>query len=147
MKRPRVSDDDLVLEFCDVFRASGSLRSACLAVANLAKRTRRPISRVFHPAVVETARYYGMTVAELLGDDLHREASEPRQVAMWVARQGGISWPKLGLAFDRDAQVVRYGCKRVERNPELLADGREILARVGVSTARVLAVLERREAA
>ena len=71
----------------------------------------------------------------------------PRQVAMWVARQLGWTWPKLGLAFERDPQVVRFGCQRVERNPELLAAGREILARVQVAQARLLAVLEGRAAA
>ena len=71
----------------------------------------------------------------------------PRQVAMWVARQLGGTWPKLGLAFERDPQVVRFGCQRVEHNPELLTAGREILARVPVAQARLLAMLEGRAAA
>ena len=142
----RVSDDDLVLEFADVFRASGSLRSAVVAVANLAKRKRRRISHVFPPAVVETARYFGATVDDILGDGRTSDITDKRHVAMWVARKLGQSWPKLGRAFDRDASTVRYACLRVERNPELQVAGEEILARVEASTRQLVEALDRRAA-
>ena len=142
----RVSDDDLVLEFTDVFRASGSLRSAVIAVANLAKRKRRLISRVFPPAVVETARYFGVAVEDILGDGRAGDITDKRHVAMWVARKLGQSWPKLGRAFDRDASTVRYACQRVEHAPKLRAAGEEILVRVAVSTQRLVRALDRRAA-
>jgi chromosomal replication initiation ATPase DnaA len=142
----RISDDDLVLEFCDIFRASGSLRSAVIAVANLAKRKRRLISLVFPPAVVETARYFGVTADDILGDSRASDIADKRHVAMWVARNLGQSLPKLGRAFDRDASTVRYACLRVERSPELRAAGDEILARVQASTRRLVEALDRRAA-
>lgn len=146
-RRPLISDDDLVLEFADVFRASGSLLSAVLAVANMARRKRRTIVQIFAPTVVETARYFGVEPAVILGDARESDASEPRHVAMWVGRQLGGSWPKLAREFERDPSTVRSACARVERNPELLRMGQEILERVLVSRGRLAAALGRKAAA
>ena len=141
--RRLISDDDIVLEWLDAFRASGSIRSACLAVANMARRKRRTIAQVFPPAVVEAARYFGLAPDVLLSDDRAAAVSDPRHVAMWVGRRLGGSTPKLGVAFHRDTSVVRYACLRVERNPELRAMGEEILTSVLGSRARLAAALDK----
>jgi chromosomal replication initiation ATPase DnaA len=147
MARPRsirrITEDDLVLEFVDAFEASGSVREAVLVVAKLARRYRRPIDRVFPPAVLEVSRHYHLRPYDVLSDDRHSDVADARHVAMWVARKSGLSCIQLGKAFRRDHSTILHACARVERSPELRAVGEVVMARVADGARRIVRALDR----
>lgn len=146
MRRRQVTDNDLVLEFADVFRSTGSLRAAVVAAVKLGKWKKLTVSRAVPPAVLETASHFSVLVEDILGEERHACYADPRHVAMWVSRQQRLSYPVIGHAFGRDHTTVRDACKRVERSSELRAAGESILARIEANKRRLADVLDREAA-
>jgi chromosomal replication initiator protein len=65
----------------------------------------------------ETARYYGLTVHDLVSKSRSRPLTSARHVAMYLVRETtGMSLPKLGELFDRDHTTVMHGISKIDRN-------------------------------
>jgi len=65
----------------------------------------------------ETARYYGLTVQDLVSKSRSRPLTTARHVAMYLVRETtGMSLPKLGDLFDRDHTTVMHGISKIDRN-------------------------------
>jgi chromosomal replication initiator protein len=61
------------------------------------------------------ATYYGMRSDDLLGKSQTKEATIPRQMAMYLCRQNlKLSYMKIGEIFDRDHSTVMTSVKLVE---------------------------------
>lgn len=63
----------------------------------------------------ETAKYFGVTVADLTGKDRSKNISYPRQIAMYLVRElTDASLPKIGDDFGgRDHTTVMHGISKV----------------------------------
>jgi chromosomal replication initiator protein len=83
------------------------------ALADLIPQTDREI-----PAEVilaETASYFALTRADLVGKSRSRPLTTARHVAMYLVREcTGLSLLKIGELFDRDHTTVMHGLKKVE---------------------------------
>ena len=64
-----------------------------------------------------TARHYGISLEELVGDRRTKRVVEPRQVAMYLSRElTDASLPAIGRAFGgRDHTAVSYAVQKVHR--------------------------------
>jgi len=62
-----------------------------------------------------TAEYFALTVRELCGDRRHRGVSQPRMIAMWIARERlTMSYPEIGRRFGgKDHTTVMSGYKKI----------------------------------
>ena len=61
------------------------------------------------------AEHFEIPVADLLGKKRNKEIVMPRQIAMYVAREmGGMSYPDIGRAFDRDYTTVIHSYEKVK---------------------------------
>ncbi len=65
--------------------------------------------------VSAVASAFGISVERLLGRDRSRAVALPRQVAMYLLRQGAnVSLPQIGEALGgRDHTTVMYACEKV----------------------------------
>jgi chromosomal replication initiator protein len=65
----------------------------------------------------ETARYFGLTVHDLVSKSRSRPLTTARHVAMYLVRETtGMSLPKLGELFERDHTTVMHGIAKIDRN-------------------------------
>lgn len=69
----------------------------------------KPVERI----VARVAAGFGVSPAELLGPSRQRRVLLPRQVAMLLARESGLSLPQVGRAFARDHTTVLHACQKV----------------------------------
>ena len=81
-----------------------------------------------------TTEHYGLAQDDIRGHKRVRCVTEPRQLAMYLARQHtGRSYTALGQAFSRDHTSVIHACKsvaeRIEANDTLAATADQIMAR------------------
>jgi chromosomal replication initiator protein len=61
------------------------------------------------------ADHFKIPVSDLLGKKRNKEIVMPRQVAMYLAREmGGMSYPDIGRAFDRDYTTVIHSYEKVK---------------------------------
>jgi len=66
-------------------------------------------------ALATVARRFGMTVADLTGQDRHKTVARARHVAAWVLRQHGLSYPEMGRALgDRDHSTMMHSVRVVQ---------------------------------
>lgn len=68
---------------------------------------------------------------DVLADEVYSESRRPdvvraRQVAMWLLRESGRSFPEIGQALGRDHTTALWACKRVEKVPDLLTSATQI---------------------
>ncbi|MXY97581.1 MAG: hypothetical protein F4Z29_07480 [Gemmatimonadetes bacterium] len=60
--------------------------------------------------------YVGVSPIDLRGADKWDWLIEPRHVAMWIARNRiGLSYPALGLLFERDHTTVIYAVRKIDQ--------------------------------
>jgi len=83
--------------------------------------------------IADVAKFYGVTVAEILSPRREYRLSEPRHVAMWcAARLTGLSFPQLGRAFRRDHTTIMYAVRQVAKrraaNPAVEAETDDLYA-------------------
>jgi chromosomal replication initiator protein len=65
----------------------------------------------------ETARYFGLTVDDLVSKSRSRPLTTARHVAMYLVRETtGMSLPKLGELFERDHTTVMHGIAKIDTN-------------------------------
>lgn len=69
----------------------------------------KPVERI----VARVAAAFGLETRELLGSSRQRRVLVPRQVAMLLAREAGLSLPQVGRAFSRDHTTVLHACHKV----------------------------------
>lgn len=79
-----------------------------------------------------TAEHYGLSQDDIRGHKRVRCVTEPRQLAMYLARtHTGQSYSALGRAFSRDHTSVSHGCSaasvRLETDDALHADAEQIM--------------------
>lgn len=61
------------------------------------------------------ADHFKIPVTDLLGKKRNKEIVVPRQIAMFLAREmGGMSYPDIGRAFDRDYTTVIHSFEKVK---------------------------------
>jgi chromosomal replication initiator protein len=66
--------------------------------------------------LAETAAYFNLTRADLVGKSRSRPLTNARHVAMYLVREcTGLSLLKIGELFDRDHTTVMHGLKKVEQ--------------------------------
>ena len=61
------------------------------------------------------AAEFGVTVAALTGADRRRPVTAARQAAMYLCRDAGMTYPRIGAVFGRDHATVMYGVNRAAR--------------------------------
>jgi chromosomal replication initiator protein len=65
----------------------------------------------------ETARYYGLSVADLVSKSRSRPLTNARHVAMYLVREcTGMTLPKIGELFDRDHTTALHGINKIDKN-------------------------------
>jgi chromosomal replication initiator protein len=66
--------------------------------------------------LAETAAYFNLTRADLVGKSRSRPLTNARHVAMYLVREcTGLSLLKIGELFERDHTTVMHGLKKVEQ--------------------------------
>lgn len=60
-------------------------------------------------------KHFGVTRAQLIGRDRHAHVAQARQVAAWLLRQRGFSYPAIGQELKQDHTTVMYSVRKVER--------------------------------
>lgn len=66
--------------------------------------------------IAEVAEEFGYTVEELIGPSKARAVSTARSVAMYAVRkQTDLTFPEIGVFFNRDHSTIVTGCGRVEK--------------------------------
>ena len=65
----------------------------------------------------ETARYYGLSVDDLISKSRSRPLTNARHVAMYLIRETtGMTLPKIGELFDRDHTTALHGINKIDKN-------------------------------
>ncbi len=65
----------------------------------------------------ETARYYGLSVADLVSKSRSRPLTNARHVAMYLIRETtGMTLPKIGELFERDHTTALHGINKIDKN-------------------------------
>ena len=122
-------------EFRETFffvAAEHGLDAAIEAVARLGEQlgSGDRVASELSQLIDDVARECHVEPALILGRMQHFAASEPRQVAMWVAKKRGYSFPQIGLALGRSHATVHHGVWRVNNTPLLLAEAQRCLAAI-----------------
>lgn len=83
------------------------------------------------PVVTAVARYYGVTVRDIVCSCRTRKLVNPRQVAMYLARElTGQTYPAIGRVMDRDHSTIMSGVRRIaklrETDPKLAGEIKEL---------------------
>lgn len=81
-------------------------------------------TRVFYAA----CDHFGVTPEHALEKRHDQPSVRARQVAMWLMRDAGRTYPEIGKELDMDHTTAINGVRRVESSPLLLATAREIRA-------------------
>ncbi len=86
--------------------------------------------------MTETAKFFGVSVADLTGESRSRFISYPRQVAMYLSREmTDHSLPKIGADFGgRDHTTVMHGVKKIsaslKKDQEVKMQVQELINRI-----------------
>jgi chromosomal replication initiator protein len=101
-----------VLAFSDL---SGVPLSTALVEATLADMQARPSAVTPDRIITAVADQFGVDEDRLLSTDRSRQVALPRQVAMFLIREGtNASLPQIGEALGgRDHTTVMYGCDKI----------------------------------
>lgn len=66
--------------------------------------------------IAEVGQLAGVSPEEMLGRNRRRLVAETRRRAMYEVRERmGLSYPEIGLVFDRDHSTVIAGCRAERR--------------------------------
>lgn len=77
-------------------------------------------------AIDRAALEFAVSGEEIRGDSRLRAVSDARAVAMYVARQVGLTFADIGLGFDKDRTGVMYAVNKTASNPRLLGAAEKI---------------------
>ena len=102
-----------VVAFASLLHQPISTQIAERALEDLLPQTGGEISPEF--ILEETASYFSVSRADLVGKSRSRQLTTARHVAMYLAREcTGLSLIKIGELFDRDHTTVMHGIKKIE---------------------------------
>ena len=65
--------------------------------------------------VLEVSERTGITTKQIMGRSREKNIARARQLAMWGARQKGISFPEIGRFFGRDHTTVMHNVSVIDR--------------------------------
>ncbi len=87
------------------------------------------------PVISAVAKYYRVSLRDLISFRRTRNVIRPRQVAMYLARAlTKHSLPAIGRVFERDHTTVLHGCRQIailrQRDPGLDAEIHELTTRL-----------------
>jgi chromosomal replication initiator protein len=102
-----------VVAFASLLHQPISVQIAERALEDLLPQTGGEIAPDF--ILEETAAYFSVTRADLVGKSRSRQLTTARHVAMYLAREcTGLSLIKIGELFERDHTTVLHGIKKIE---------------------------------
>jgi len=81
--------------------------------------------------IVATGEHFGLDPDDIVGPRKYPALSRARQVAYWVLRQRGYTFPFIGSKFSRDHSTVQYGVRKVKASQELADAGRCVMFTLG----------------
>lgn len=90
------------------------------------QRRSHGIDNIITAAVTTAAATHGVTPADIAGPSRHRNVTQARQIACWIAHDVGATYSAIGAVINRDHTTVMHGCRRVENSHALLAMARVI---------------------
>jgi chromosomal replication initiator protein len=101
-----------VLAYAELINQPLTLSLANSALADLLPRAR---TLTADQIIEEVARFYNLTVEDLIGPDRSKEVAMARQVAMYLVREDtDASLPDVGkMLGGRDHTTIIYGCKKI----------------------------------
>jgi chromosomal replication initiator protein len=90
-----------------------------------------------------TCQHFKIGRVDLLSKSRMAHLVEPRHIAIFLAREGGVSWMKLGREFNREHTVPIYAVRRIKqridagdkRTLELIAAIKEAIVYRGITEA------------
>lgn len=83
-------------------------------------------------------QHFCVTREQLTGKDRHASLALARQVASWLLRERGYSYPEIGAMLARDHTTIMSGVRKVERLRAVNPRVAETIERMrGVNDARV----------
>jgi hypothetical protein len=72
------------------------------------------VARQIKPVIRTVARYYGVSLTDLLSCRRSRSVARFRHVAMYLAKElTRLSLPAIGRVLDRDHSTVLHGCRKI----------------------------------
>jgi chromosomal replication initiation ATPase DnaA len=72
------------------------------------------VPRQIKPVIRTVAKYYGVSLTDLLSCRRSRSVARPRHVAMYLAKKlTRHSLPAIGRVLDRDHSTIMHGCRRI----------------------------------
>lgn len=77
-------------------------------------------------AIAKAAGHYGVLPTDIMSTSREKRVAQARHVALWLAREAGVTYPKIGQAVQRDHSTVIASCRRVEGDHALLSIARAI---------------------
>lgn len=80
------------------------------------------------------AAYYKIDKKSLVSARRNRRVCRPRQVAMFLARETGASFPMIGRCFNRDHTTVLHACRAISANDQLAAEAEAIRVLLAVKS-------------
>jgi chromosomal replication initiation ATPase DnaA len=101
-----------------------------------------PVNRSFDDVdriIAATAAEIGVPVPTLMSGTRNWRVSRPRQLAMYLARETGVSFPKLGDRFGRDHTTILHACREVRRRVLLDPEVVGLLVRIRRRVAAAMA--------
>jgi hypothetical protein len=87
------------------------------------------------PVISAVARFYGVSLGDLVSSRRTSQLIRPRQVAMYLAKElTKQSLPTIGRVMDRDHTTILHGCRRIaklrQQDPQLDAEIKALLERL-----------------
>lgn len=84
------------------------------------------------PVIRAVAKYYGVSLADLVSCRRNCGVARPRHVAMYLAKElTRHSLPAIGRMLDRDHSTILHGCRKIAaqrlEDPQLDAEIRELI--------------------
>lgn len=76
--------------------------------------------------VEAAADLYGLDPSTLLSDARHKSVVKARQIAAWLMREDGLSYPTIGRALNRDHTTAIHSVRCVERDQMMRTLARQL---------------------
>ncbi len=84
-------------------------------------REAEPVSETVDRIIASTARHCSVSVEDIMGNSRKKEIKNARNISMYIVRSlTGLSFPQIGLLFNRDHSTVHSNVNMIES--ELLSD-------------------------
>ena len=96
---------------CKICSRVWSTRETCKGfLTESTDKTQAKIMRI----IDSVCKIFEVSRQDLLGTNRQRDLSLARQIAMYVAKRSGYSYPKIGEIFDRHHTTIIHGYRHVD---------------------------------